>query len=223
VPVAFAADLLHLMAMGLWLGGLVALAVLCTNEAAPPAAPPAAPAEAAEAAVPSLPELPGTLPPPSVFTAAARRFSPLAAWCVGVLALTGTLQSLRQLGSAGGAGGSGTATAVLSPGPDGSVTVAVTLTTPDGAPAQPAELTASMSLPALNLGAPASGPGTLRARPLDRDDGPDPEGRLATGPHRPHVRRRRDHDALPARSRMTLPGPRTPVCSCPARIGPGRD
>ena len=55
VPVAFAADLLHLMATGLWLGGLVALAVLCTNEAAPPAAPPAAPAEAAEAASPFHP------------------------------------------------------------------------------------------------------------------------------------------------------------------------
>lgn len=289
VPLAFTADLLHLMAMGLWLGGLVALIALCTNRAAPPAAsaapaPTAVPARpvaptSAAPAVPAPTAPPASVPPPSAvtttfdfdfepdfepgfdFAATVRRFSPLAAWCVGVLALTGTLQSLRQLGSVGdllstgwgsylvakvavvlallalarrarrwthrhaarraapsdepapttlrtmrrtlaleasagavvlaltvmlagsappsdrtprtdavaraapaspvhlhagydtgSAGGSGTATALLTPGPDDSVTVDVTLTTADNTPAKPAELTAAMSLPTLHVG-----------------------------------------------------------------------
>jgi copper transport protein len=226
VPPAFAADLLHLAAMGLWLGGLVALATLCARGAAVPA---------------------------ETFTAAVRRFSPLAAWCVGVLAVTGVLQSLRELtsvadlldtgwgryllvklavvlgllvlarrarawtrrrtspdgpslrtmrrtlayeaaagavvlalsamlaGSAppsdrppapkpvahpapaspstlrapydtGTPGGSGSAAVVLTSRQDGSTAVAVTLTTLDGTPAKPAELTAALTLPALGLG-----------------------------------------------------------------------
>lgn len=235
-PVAFTADLLHLLAMGLWLGGLVALATLCTNRTAAD---------------------PGK---PSAFTAALRRFSPLAAWCVAVLAVTGTLQAVRLLGSVGdllttgwgryliakltavlvllalartarrwthrhaarrpdpagepappplrrmrrtlaaeagvgvvvlalstllagsappadrsagtvgsasapaaqahlhtaydtgGPGGSGSAVAVVTPRPDGSVAIDLTLTTAAGTPARPAELTAALSLPALNIG-----------------------------------------------------------------------
>lgn len=240
-PAAFTADLLHLMAMGLWLGGLVGLAALCTSRA-----------------------VSGPVPP-SAFTATLRRFSPLAACCVGVLAVTGTLQAVRQLGSldnllstgwgryllaklavilvvlalatkargwthrhvahdrepsaatpatpavlstmrrtlaleasvgvvvlalstllagspppsdrpatatataaaqaapssparlhttydTGGPGGSGTATAVLTPRPDGSTDVELSLVKPDKSPAQPVEFTAAMSLPALEIG-----------------------------------------------------------------------
>jgi copper transport protein len=102
VPLAFTADLLHLMAMGLWLGGLaalVALVALCgvrtvadgaaaSDVSDRPATPDASPASDA---VPSL----------TAFTTAVRRFSPLAAWCVGVLAVTGTVQSIRDIGSVG--------------------------------------------------------------------------------------------------------------------------
>jgi copper transport protein len=226
VPLAFAADLLHLAAMGLWLGGLVALGTLCAGGAAVPV---------------------------EAFAGTVRRFSPLAAWCVGVLAVTGVLQSLRELtsvadlldtgwgayllvklavvlgllvlarrargwtrrhtspdgpslrtmrrtlayeaaagavvlalsamlaGSAppsdrppapkpatqasppsparlrapydtGSPGGSGSAAVALTPRQDGSTAVAVTLTTLDGTPAKPAELTAALTLPALGLG-----------------------------------------------------------------------
>ncbi|MFH0243963.1 copper resistance protein CopC [Streptomyces sp. HK10] len=69
VPLALAAGVLHLLAMGLWLGGLVALGLLCAGRT-------------------------GSEPP----TAAIRRFSPLAAWCVAVLAVTGLFQANRQLG-----------------------------------------------------------------------------------------------------------------------------
>ena len=234
VPLAFAADLLHLAAMGLWLGGLAALATLCASGAAGGAAGSAA--WGAEA-----------------FTAAVRRFSPLAAWCVGVLAVTGVLQSLRELTSVadllgtawgryllvklavvlallalarrarrwtrrqtspdgpalrtmrrtlayeasvgvvvlalsamlagssppsdrpptpkaatqsspssparlrapydtGSPGGNGSAAVVLTHRQDDSTAVAVTLTTLDGTPAKPAELTAALTLPALGLG-----------------------------------------------------------------------
>lgn len=70
IPVAFTADVLHLLAMGIWLGGLVALGTLCTGRADP-----------------------GRL------AATVQRFSPLAAWCVAVLIATGTLQAWRQLGN----------------------------------------------------------------------------------------------------------------------------
>jgi copper transport protein len=99
VPLAFTADLLHLMAMGLWLGGLAALAALGTNRAmadgsaAPDVSdvPDTSDASLASGAVFSL----------TAFTRAVRRFSTLATWCVGVLAVTGTLQSIRELGSVG--------------------------------------------------------------------------------------------------------------------------
>jgi copper transport protein len=52
----------------------------------------------------------------------------------------------------GSTGGSGTATALLTPAANGAVTVAVTLTTSASTPAEPAELTASLTLPALHIG-----------------------------------------------------------------------
>ncbi|MFD2419647.1 copper resistance CopC/CopD family protein [Amycolatopsis pigmentata] len=68
---ALPADVLHLLAMGLWLGGLTALLVVLARRTAPEA------------------EL----------TGAARRFSPIAAGSVAVLVITGSFQAWRQLGS----------------------------------------------------------------------------------------------------------------------------
>jgi copper transport protein len=70
VPLAIAADLLHLAAMTIWLGGLVLVAVTLSR-----------PAKAAELA---------TMLP---------RFSRLAFTCVLVLVVTGTYQAWRELGS----------------------------------------------------------------------------------------------------------------------------
>lgn len=67
--VALPADVAHLVAMGLWLGGLAALLV-------------------------ALPRIPGP-----ELTAAAGRFSRIAAWSVLVLVITGSYQAWRQLGT----------------------------------------------------------------------------------------------------------------------------
>lgn len=72
IPVALPADVLHLLAMGVWLGGLAALIRLYVRRG-----------DDAEA-VP--------------LTATTRRFSPVAAWCVGALVVTGVFQAQRQLG-----------------------------------------------------------------------------------------------------------------------------
>ncbi|MQY12928.1 Copper transport protein YcnJ [Streptomyces sp. RB5] len=223
VPLALTADVVHLTAMGLWLGGLVALAALLPGG--------------------------GPVPPSSALVAAVRLFSRLAGWCVVVLVATGTVLLLRQVDSAddlpstgwgryllvklavivvllavarrarawtrrhapgrgagfapaalrsmrrtlaveaaigavvltlsvllagssppsdravrpsavtrgaaydtGGPGGSGTATAVLTPRPDGSTAVDLTLTAAGDTPARPAEFTAAVSLPARDVG-----------------------------------------------------------------------
>ena len=70
IPLAVTADILHLTAMGLWLGGLVTLGVLCVR-----------------------PDAPGPL------GTTIRRFSTLAAWCVAVLVVTGVYQATRQVGT----------------------------------------------------------------------------------------------------------------------------
>ncbi|MGA5701608.1 copper resistance CopC/CopD family protein [Peterkaempfera bronchialis] len=79
VPLAVPLDLLHLLAMAVWLGGLAALLVTLYRVADP------------------LPEL----------ASAAARFSRLAQGAVVVLALTGAYQSWRQVGSWHALGGTG--------------------------------------------------------------------------------------------------------------------
>ncbi|MFE9098678.1 copper resistance protein CopC [Streptomyces sp. NPDC007264] len=69
VPLALTVDVLHLLAMGWWLGGLVALGVLYAQRE-----------------------------PPEPPTVATRRFSTAAGWCVAVLVVTGVVQARRQLG-----------------------------------------------------------------------------------------------------------------------------
>ena len=70
IPVAVVVDIVHLIAMGLWLGGLVTLAVLCWRPSSPAAV-----------------------------AATIRRFSALALWCVAILVVTGVYQSQRQVES----------------------------------------------------------------------------------------------------------------------------
>ncbi|MDQ2883537.1 MAG: FixH family protein [Actinomycetota bacterium] len=72
--IAFPVDVAHLVAMGVWLGGLLVLALALRR-------PPTEPAEQRELAT------------------AVARFSPIASGCVAVLVATGTYQSWRQLGS----------------------------------------------------------------------------------------------------------------------------
>ncbi|WP_236796324.1 FixH family protein [Amycolatopsis sp. GM8] len=71
--IALPADVAHLVAMGVWLGGLTALLVALFRRSAGE----------------------------SELTRAARRFSPVAAACVLVLVATGSYQAWRQLGSWG--------------------------------------------------------------------------------------------------------------------------
>ncbi|GGS81828.1 MULTISPECIES: copper resistance CopC/CopD family protein [Streptomyces] len=72
VPLAVAASVLHLLAMGVWLGGLVTLAAVLGSRGAGG---------------------------PSVPASAVGRFSALASAAVAVLAATGLYQSWRQVGS----------------------------------------------------------------------------------------------------------------------------
>ena len=72
VPVAFTADIAHLVTMGLWLGGLVALAALFLQRI-----------------------------DPELLAVTTRRFSPMAAACVAVLVVTGSYQGWRQVGVLG--------------------------------------------------------------------------------------------------------------------------
>ena len=73
-PLAFAADLLHLVAMGIWLGGLAMLCVVLRGRTDEP-----------EVAAEAL--------------RAVRTFSAVAAYCVGALVVTGVYQSWRNVGS----------------------------------------------------------------------------------------------------------------------------
>ena len=75
VPVAVVSDLVHLTSMGLWLGGLLMLAFVVTRPVSPRV------------------EVDG----PEV--GAVRRFSRLAACCVGALVVSGVYQAWRNVGS----------------------------------------------------------------------------------------------------------------------------
>ena len=70
VAIALPADMAHVVAMGIWLGGLAMLVAVLLR-------PPAADA--------------------AVLTRVVRRFSTIAACCVGVLVATGTYQAWRQV------------------------------------------------------------------------------------------------------------------------------
>ncbi|MFI1563743.1 copper resistance protein CopC [Streptomyces sp. NPDC020490] len=72
VLLGLTADVLHLLAMGLWLGGLVALIRLFARR-----------------------ERPESL------AVATHRFSTAAGWCVAILVVTGVLQAQRRLGAPG--------------------------------------------------------------------------------------------------------------------------
>jgi copper transport protein len=70
VPLALTVDVLHLLAMGLWLGGLAVLVGLYARRDRP-----------------------------DVLARVTRRFSTVAGWCVTVLVVTGVVQAYRRLGS----------------------------------------------------------------------------------------------------------------------------
>lgn len=86
-------DVAHLLAMGLWLGGLVTLLVTLQPEVVAAGSMRAAPAVTRG---PGKPREPGKPP-----VAAVRRFSLLASGCVLTVVATGSYQSWRQLGSWG--------------------------------------------------------------------------------------------------------------------------
>ncbi|HEV2638289.1 MAG TPA: copper resistance protein CopC [Actinocrinis sp.] len=75
IPLAFIADLLHLVSMGIWLGGLAMLAAVVLRGRSED------PVEADRA------------------LAAVRTFSTMAACCVGMLVVSGTYQAWRNVGS----------------------------------------------------------------------------------------------------------------------------
>ncbi|HEX9031109.1 MAG TPA: copper resistance protein CopC [Streptosporangiaceae bacterium] len=91
VPVALAADTVHLSAVAIWLGGLVMLSLIVLRRARPSGSRPArgraghrdqaATAQAAQAVT---------------------RFSPIALGCVVAIVATGTYQSWRDVGAVGG-------------------------------------------------------------------------------------------------------------------------
>ncbi len=76
VPVAVVSDLVHLTSMGLWLGGLMMLALVVSRPASEP----------------SRRDL-------TVRVTAVQRFSRLAACCVGALVVSGVYQAWRNVGS----------------------------------------------------------------------------------------------------------------------------
>lgn len=76
VALALPLDIVHVMAMGTWLGGLAVVVAVLLRPAA------------AGAGVP-------------VWAAAVRRFSTIAACCIGALVATGTYQAWRQVGTLG--------------------------------------------------------------------------------------------------------------------------
>jgi copper transport protein len=73
IPLSVAADLAHLLAMATWVGGLAMLTVVLLRRHA-------------------------TAPTPDRARAVAV-FSPIAFWCVAALAVTGTYQAIREVGS----------------------------------------------------------------------------------------------------------------------------
>ena len=75
VPIAVVSDLVHLTSMGLWLGGLLMLALVVCRPA---------------------PEATGDL---STHVSAVQRFSRLAMCCVGALVVSGVYQAWRNVGS----------------------------------------------------------------------------------------------------------------------------
>jgi copper transport protein len=82
VPIAVPSDVVHLCAMGIWLGGLAVL-VFALLRADPEQ-------QAAE---------PDAVVPIGEKTSAVRRFSPIALACIGSLLVTGVYQAWRNVGS----------------------------------------------------------------------------------------------------------------------------
>ncbi|MEW9519695.1 copper resistance protein CopC [Streptomyces tubercidicus] len=78
IPAAFLMDVVHLVAMAVWVGGLTALLTLTVRRRGT--------------------ETPGTVDYGTAVVHAARRFSRLALGCVVTLAVTGAYQSWRQTG-----------------------------------------------------------------------------------------------------------------------------